>query len=66
MRIHPWQRSAACATKDSNRPVMPNRTGGWQFALDGRTGEVLGAYEHVNNECNSDKHMLLMEVLGMR
>ena len=52
-------------TKDAVRQVLPDRTAGWQFALDPMTGKVLGAYEHVVNERNEDKVALLQKVLAL-
>ena len=63
--LHEHDRSCHCAKKDSVRHVLPDRTAGWQFAVDPCTGKVLGAYEHVVNERNEDKVNLLRQVLSM-
>ena len=57
--------SAHCKTKDAERHVLPYRTAGWQFALDPKSGRVLGAYEHLVNERNADKVALLQRILCM-
>ena len=62
-KIPEWKRSASCATKDLHRATIPQRTGGWQFAVDPVTRMCLGAKEHIQNECPSDKHDLLQELL---
>ncbi|CAK0850326.1 unnamed protein product [Prorocentrum cordatum] len=49
-------RVAPRASKHSERARIPNRTGGWQFLLDGERADVLAAKEHINNECQEDKH----------
>ena len=51
--------------KDSVRQVLPDRTAGWQFAIDPCSGRILGAYEHLINERNEDKVALLEKVLAM-
>ncbi|CAK0811042.1 unnamed protein product [Prorocentrum cordatum] len=58
-------RTATCASKDKIRRTLPGRTGGWQFALDPSTMQVLGAMEHKENECTTDKITLLKAVMGM-
>jgi hypothetical protein len=55
--LYEYIRSARCAHKNKVRATLPDRTGGWQFVCDGRTGEVLTGYEHINNEVNKDKHV---------
>ena len=52
-------RSCHCKKKDAVRQVLPDRTSGWQFAMDPKSGKVLGAYEHTINERNEDKVALL-------
>ena len=64
-QIPEHERSCHCKTKDAMRQVLPDRTAGWQFALDPQTGKVLGAYEHTVNERNEDKAALLQHVLSM-
>jgi len=61
--LHDLERSAKCAQKDKYRCTLPRRTGGWQFVVDAKTGNVVGAGEHINNECNEDKHAVLMKVM---
>lgn len=51
--------------KDAVRQVLPDRTAGWQLAMDPKTGKVLGAYEHIINDRNEDKVALLQKVLAM-
>ena len=63
--LYEHDRSCHCAKKDSVRQVLPDRTAGWQFAVDPCTGKVLGAYEHRINERNEDKVDLLQQVLSM-
>ncbi|CAK8996452.1 unnamed protein product, partial [Durusdinium trenchii] len=64
-RLYEHDRSCHCKQKDAVRHVLPDRTAGWQFAIDPATGQVLGAYEHVVNERNEDKVALLKKVLAM-
>lgn len=64
-QITEHERSCHCKTKDAARQVLPDRAAGWQFALGPKTGKVLGAYEHVINEKNEDKAVLLQHILGM-
>ncbi|CAK0904042.1 unnamed protein product [Prorocentrum cordatum] len=59
------ERTASCAAKDKIRRTLAGRTGGWQFALDPATVRVLGAMEHKENECTTDKITLLTAVMGM-
>jgi hypothetical protein len=63
--IKEWERSATCASKNKERATIPNRTGGWQFVCDGHSGEVLVGYEHINNECNNDKHIAIQGAMSM-
>ena len=63
--IHEHKRSCHCKVKDAERHVLPDRTAGWQFALDPKSGQVLGAYEHLVNERNADKVALLQRILCM-
>jgi hypothetical protein len=63
--MYEYERSCQCKKKDAVRQVLPDRTAGWQFALDPMTGKVLGAYEHVVNERNEDKVALLQKVLAL-
>ena len=46
------QRSCSCRTKDKVRATLPNRTGGWLFVVDCRSGDgaVLAGQELINNE----------------
>lgn len=64
--IADYERSCHCKKKDAVRQVLPDRTAGWQFALDPRSGKVLGAYEHIVNERNEDKVALLQKVLALK
>ena len=59
------ERSCHCKKKDAVRQVLPDRTAGWQLAMDPKTGKVLGAYEHIINDRNEDKVALLQKVLAM-
>ena len=54
-RVHEDERSCSCKRKDTKRLALPQRTGGWQFALDPDSRRVLGAIEHVANENHDDK-----------
>ena len=63
--VQEYERSCHCKKKDAVRQVLPNRTAGWQFALDPKTGKVLGAFKHIVNEKNEDKVALLQAVLVM-
>ena len=58
-------RTCSCKQKDCTRMVLPDRTAGWQFALDPDSQCVLGASEHIVNERTSDKVRLLKAILGM-
>ena len=58
-------RSCSCRAKDALRVVLPQRTAGWQFAVDPSSRRVLGAIEHVQNENNLDKVRLLKGVMKM-
>ena len=60
------ERSCSCKRKDAMRVVLPQRTAGWHFAVDPCSRRVLGAMEHVQNECNHDKMVLLKSVLNMK
>ena len=57
--IPDYVRSVGCAHKDRERATLPNRTGGWQFVCDARTGSVLAGYEHIDNERCIDKHLAI-------
>ena len=63
--VQGYERSCHCKKKDAVRQVLPNRTAGWQFASDPKTGKVLGAFEHFVHEKNEDKVALLQAVLVM-
>ena len=60
------ERSCSCKKKDATRVVLPQRTAGWHFAVDPSSRRVLGAVEHVQNECNSDKVALIKTVMKMK
>ena len=60
------ERSCSCKRKDVGRAALPQRTAGWHFAVDPDSRRVLGAVEHVQNECNADKITLLKPVLSMQ
>ena len=63
--LHECVRSCACRQKDATRVVLPDRTAGWQFAVDPVSRAVLGACEHPVNERTTDKVELLQSVLSM-
>ena len=48
--LHEHDRSCHCKKKDSDRQVLPDRTAGWQFAIDPCSGRILGAYEHLPHQ----------------
>ena len=58
-------RSCTCRTRDCVRLVLPQRTAGWQFAVDPSSRRMLGAIEHCQNENNAEKAKLLSAVMGM-
>ena len=58
-KLREHERAASCARKDSLRYALPQRTAGWQFALDPESRKVLGAKEHISNESHADKAKLL-------
>ena len=55
-------RSSRCKHKDA---TLPDRTAGWQFAIDPISQSVLGATEHSGNERNTDKVHLLQAAQAM-
>ena len=59
------ERSCSCRRKDAKRLVLPQRTAGWHFAVDPDSRRILGAVEHIQNECNKDKVRLLKTVMHM-
>jgi hypothetical protein len=61
-KISDWERDS-CANKNKERCTKPERTGGWHFAVDADTNKAVAAYEHVDNERNCDKHVVLQELL---
>ena len=60
------ERSCSCKRKDMGRAALLQRTAGWQFAVDPDSRRVLGAVEHLQNECNADKITLLKPVMNMQ
>ena len=63
--LEEFTRSSGCKHKDATRKVLPDRTAGWQFAIDPISQSVLGSTEHIVNERNTDKVRLLQAVLAM-
>ena len=59
------RRSASCITKEKVREQLPQRTGGWLFLSDSRegNGNVLAAYEFINNENMAEKQAVVAGVL---
>ncbi|CAE7031267.1 unnamed protein product [Symbiodinium sp. CCMP2592] len=53
------ERSCSCARKDSLHLALPQRTAGWQFAVDPSSRKVLAALEHKASESHGDKVRLL-------
>ena len=58
-------RSCSCKQKNARRLALPQRTAGWQVALDPDSRRVLGAAEHLSKENMVDKITLVTKVLQM-
>jgi hypothetical protein len=65
MKYKEHERSCSCANKEKTHVALPNRTAGWQFVVDPESRRVLGAKEHLQNECVADKMSIVGDILQM-